>query len=116
MDDEAPLAALCGVSPVEASSDKTQRRRLNRGGDRRANSALHTIVLARLRRDTRTRDHVERRVAQEKARRESHPLPQTLRRTRDLSGDQPTQVHCGVGVLTSTGASNLPSATRRPSS
>ncbi|WP_244372562.1 transposase [Streptomyces griseorubiginosus] len=36
---EAALAALCSVSPVEASSGKTQRRRLNRGGDRRANSA-----------------------------------------------------------------------------
>ena len=43
---EASFAALCGVSPVEASSGKTQRHRLNRGGDRRAKSALHTIVLS----------------------------------------------------------------------
>ncbi|MCM2416027.1 IS110 family transposase [Streptomyces sp. RKAG290] len=53
---EASFAALCGTSPVEASSGKTQRRRLNRGGDRQANSALYTIVLSRLRWDPRTRD------------------------------------------------------------
>ncbi|MGB8231541.1 MAG: IS110 family transposase [Pseudonocardiaceae bacterium] len=41
---EASFAALCGVSPVEASSGKAQRRRLNRGGDRQANSALYSLV------------------------------------------------------------------------
>ncbi|GAB7040329.1 MULTISPECIES: transposase [Catenuloplanes] len=41
---EAAFAALCGVSPTEMSSGKTQRRRLNRGGDRQANSVLYTIV------------------------------------------------------------------------
>ncbi|AJT70048.1 hypothetical protein T261_8455 [Streptomyces lydicus] len=71
MGSEASFAALCGVSPVEASSGKTQRRRLNRGGDRQANSALYTIVLARLRWDTRTRDYVERRVSEGKTRREA---------------------------------------------
>jgi transposase len=55
---EASFAALCGVSPVEASSGKTHRRRLNRGGDRRANSALHTIVLSRLRWDRHTRAYL----------------------------------------------------------
>ncbi|MEU7748143.1 IS110 family transposase [Nonomuraea sp. NPDC049158] len=68
---EASFAALCGVSPVEASSGKTQRHRLNRGGDRQANSALHTIVLARLRWDPRTRDYVERRITDGKTRREA---------------------------------------------
>lgn len=68
---EASFAALCGVSPVEASSGKTQRRRLNRGGDRRANSALYIIVIARLRWDTRTRGYVERRVTEGKTRREA---------------------------------------------
>jgi transposase len=71
MGSEASFAALCGVSPVEASSGKTQRRRLNRGGDRQANSALYTIVLARLRWDTRTRDYVERRISEGKTRREA---------------------------------------------
>jgi transposase len=68
---EASFAALCGVSPVEASSGKTQRRRLNRGGDRRANCALHTIVLSRLRWDPRTRDYIARRTAEGKTRREA---------------------------------------------
>jgi transposase len=68
---EASFAALCGVSPVEASSGKTQRRRLNRGGNRQANSALYTIVLARLRWDTRTRGYIERRVSEGKTRREA---------------------------------------------
>lgn len=70
MSSEASFAALCGVSPVEASSGKTQRRRLNRG-DRQANSALYTIILARLRWDTRTRDYVERRISEGKTRREA---------------------------------------------
>jgi transposase len=68
---EASFAALCGVSPVEASSGKTQRHRLNRGGDRRANSALHTIVLSRLRWDPDTRAYLARRIANGKTRREA---------------------------------------------
>lgn len=68
---EASFAALCGVSPIEASSGKTHRRRLNRGGDRQANSALYTITIARLRWDRRTQDYVERRVTEGKTRREA---------------------------------------------
>jgi transposase len=45
---EAAFAALCGASPVEASSGKTVRHRLNRGGDRAANNALWTIAYVRL--------------------------------------------------------------------
>ncbi|WP_345364382.1 transposase, partial [Actinoallomurus liliacearum] len=54
-----------------ASSGKKQRHRLNRGGDRQANCALHTIVLSRLRWDQRTRDYVERRTTAGKTRREA---------------------------------------------
>lgn len=61
---EASFAALCGVSPVPASSGKTTRHRLNRGGDRAANSALHIIAIGRLRTDSRTKDYVARRVAE----------------------------------------------------
>ncbi|MFF4398535.1 transposase [Streptomyces sp. NPDC001480] len=68
---EASFASLCGVSPVESSSGKTQRRRLHRGGDRQANSALYTIVLARLRWETRSRSYVERRIAEGRTRREA---------------------------------------------
>ena len=52
---EASFAALCGVSPVPASSGKVKRHRLNRGGDRAANSALHIIAIGRLRTDPRTK-------------------------------------------------------------
>lgn len=68
---EASFAALCGVSPIEASSGKTQRHRLNRGGDRHANCALHTIVLSLLRWDTRSRAYVQRRITEGKTKREA---------------------------------------------
>jgi len=71
MANEASFAALCGVSPIEASSGKTRRRRLNRGGDRRGKSALHHIALTRARCDQTTRDYLDRRIAQGKTRREA---------------------------------------------
>ncbi|MVT26240.1 IS110 family transposase [Nesterenkonia alkaliphila] len=61
---EAKFAHLCGASPIPASSGKTHRYRLNRGGDRQANSALHRIALVRMRHDPRTRAYVERRRAE----------------------------------------------------
>ncbi|MEV0734350.1 IS110 family transposase [Polymorphospora sp. NPDC050346] len=71
MHSEASFAALCGVNPIEASSGKTRRRRLNRGGDRRANAALHRIALTRSRADQRTRDYLDRRSSQGLTRREA---------------------------------------------
>ena len=59
---EAQFAKLCGVCPIPASSGKTVRHRLNRGGDRRANRALHTIAIVRLRYDPKTRAYVARRT------------------------------------------------------
>ncbi len=61
---EASFASLCGVSPVPASSGKTVRHRLNRGGDRAANSALHIVAIGRLRTDPRTKVYVARRIAE----------------------------------------------------
>jgi len=61
---EAGFAALCGVSPVPASSGKTARHRLNRGGDRGANSALHIIAIGRLRTDARTQAYVAKRIGE----------------------------------------------------
>jgi transposase len=55
---------LCGTSPIPASSGKTTRHRLNRGGDRRANSALHMIVVCRMRLHQRTKDYVTPRLAE----------------------------------------------------
>jgi transposase len=67
---EASFASLCGVSPVEASSGKVVRHRLNRGGNREANRALYMICLARMRRDPRTKEYVARRTAEGKSKRE----------------------------------------------
>jgi transposase len=64
---EAAFAALCGVNPIPASSGKTNRHRLNRGGDRRANAALYRIVLVRLQYDGRTRAYLQRRMAEGKS-------------------------------------------------
>lgn len=60
---EAAFAHLCGVAPIPASSGKTDRHRLNRGGNRHANSALWRIVLTRMASDPATRRYVERRLA-----------------------------------------------------
>ncbi|GAA2080656.1 IS110 family transposase [Actinomadura alba] len=67
---EASFAALCGVSPVEASSGKSRRRRLNRGGNRQANAALFRVILTRMRCDERTRDYVTRRTTEGLSKRE----------------------------------------------
>jgi len=57
---EAAFAALCGASPIPASSGKTTRHRLSRGGDRGANGALYRIALVRMASDQRTKDYVAR--------------------------------------------------------
>ena len=67
---EASFASLCGVSPIEASSGKIVRHRLNRGGDRDANRSLHLICVVRMRHDQRTREYVARRTAEGKSKRE----------------------------------------------
>ncbi|MCX4648346.1 IS110 family transposase [Streptomyces sp. NBC_01446] len=60
---EASFAALCGAAPVPASSGRTNRHRLSRGGDRAANAALYRIALVRMSSDPRTRDYVARQTA-----------------------------------------------------
>jgi len=67
---EAAFAALAGTSPLQASSGRTTRHRLNRGGDRALNRALHTIALTRMRSDSQTRAYVNRRTAEGKTTRE----------------------------------------------
>lgn len=61
---EAAFAHLCGVHPIPASSGKTVRHRLNRGGDRQANRAIHMVVVCRLRYCERTRAYMTRRLAE----------------------------------------------------
>lgn len=67
---EAALAHLCGVAPLPASSGRTNRHRLNRGGDRRANSALYRIAMVRMKCDQRTREYVARRTEEGLSKRE----------------------------------------------
>ncbi|SFR39759.1 Transposase [Microbacterium azadirachtae] len=67
---EAAFAALAGVSPIPASSGNTSRHRLNRGGDRRLNQALHMAVVNRIQYDPDTRAYVTRRMAQGHSKRE----------------------------------------------
>ncbi len=67
---EAAFAKLCGVCPVPASSGKTSRHRLNRGGNRQANAALYRVALVRMRHHPPTRDYIARRTAEGKSSRE----------------------------------------------
>jgi transposase len=60
---EAAFASLCGVAPIPASSGKTNRHRLSRGGDRDANRALYLLALGRMGWDPPTRTYVTRRTA-----------------------------------------------------
>ena len=62
MSSEGAFAALAGVAPVPASSGKTRRHRLSRGGDRQANSSLYRIVVVRMSTDARTRAYVAKRT------------------------------------------------------
>ena len=59
---ERTFAHLCGAAPLDASSGKHERHRLNRGGDRQANAALWRIVITRMVYDPRTRDYIQRRM------------------------------------------------------
>ncbi len=67
---EASFAMMCGACPIRASSGQTQRHRLNRGGNRQANSALHMVVICRMRTDQRTRAYVARRTQEGLSKRE----------------------------------------------
>lgn len=67
---EAAFAKLCGVCPIPASSGRTIRHRLNRGGNRRANAALHRVAVVRMRSHPGTKTYVQRRTAEGKTLRE----------------------------------------------
>ena len=124
---EASFASLCGVSPVPASSGKTVRHRLNRGGDRAANSALHIIAIGRLRTDQRTKDYVARRIAERAFQARRHSSLEAIHRQRGLhahhAAPQGNQRHPNRG-LTNRRASRAPhspprlspASSRRPAS
>jgi len=75
---EAAFAMLAGAAPIEASSGRVVRHRLNRGGDRQLNRALHTIVMIRERYHEPTKRYVARRIAEGKSERE---IRRCLKRT-----------------------------------
>jgi transposase len=67
---EAALAKLCGVCPIPASSGKTNRMRLNRGGNRQANAALYRVAIVRMRVHEATQSYVAKRTVEGKSKRE----------------------------------------------
>lgn len=67
---EAALARMCGVCPIPASSGKTNRMRLNRGGNRQANAAIYRVAIVRMRDDEATKAYAAKRTAEGKTRRE----------------------------------------------
>lgn len=67
---EAAFAKMCGVCPIPASSGRTQRHRLYRGGNRQANAALHRVVVVRMRWHEPTKAYVAQRTAEGKTKRE----------------------------------------------
>ncbi|MCA1698316.1 MAG: IS110 family transposase, partial [Actinobacteria bacterium] len=109
---EASFAALCGASPIPASSGKTSRHRLNYGGDRDANRALHLIAVCRLRYCPRTRAYAQRRTAEGKTKLEiirclkRYIARETYRTlTADLADLHPQRprgtisINCGAGPI-----------------
>jgi len=68
---EGAFARCNGTAPIPASSGKTVRYRLNRGGDRQANNAIHTIAIIRAKHQPETRAYLERRIREGKTKREA---------------------------------------------
>lgn len=68
---DAAFARLAGVAPIPASSGLVQRHRLDPGGDRQLNRALHTIALSRRKHDPKTIAYAQRRQAEGKSTRET---------------------------------------------
>ncbi len=95
---EAAFAMLCGAAPLPASSGRTHRHRLNRGGDRQANAALYRVVLCRLRWDPRTRAYAQRRTTRRHVQARDHPLPQALMgrqgEVESYSSARPVSLRC----------------------
>ena len=116
---EASFAMMCGVCPIPASSGKTQRHRLNRGGNRQANSALHMVVVCRMRTDEADPSLCRSQDPGGAVQTRDHALPEALRGPRDLP-----RTHRPIECLTNMRApeaanmsrSNIPSAWRKRAS
>lgn len=68
---EAKMAAWSGIAPLDASSGRQERHRLNRGGNRRANRAVHTMITTQLRHRGEAADYISRRITEGKTRKEA---------------------------------------------
>ena len=90
---EAAFAHLCGAAPIPASSGKTHRHRLHRGGDRDANRALHLAVVVRMRWCPRTRAYAERRTKQGCPSRRSCAASSATWPARSTTPSSPTSRH-----------------------
>jgi len=107
---EAAFAALAGVNPIPASSGNTTRHRLNRGGDRQLNRALHTVALTRMRIDPATKAYVEKRRAQGLSDREIRRLlkryiaRQAYRHLNNASRGEPALQPAAAAHVRPTGA------------
>ncbi|GAA3406152.1 IS110 family transposase [Pseudarthrobacter polychromogenes] len=108
---EAAFASLAGVNPLPASSANTVRHRLNRGGDRRLNRALHTIIMTRMVHDPGTRDYVTKRTQEGRSYREirrslKRYIARTLYRQLNVlyATAEPAPSQAGGRALTGIGA------------
>ena len=109
---DAAFAALCGASPVEASSGKTVRHRLNQGGNRQANHALWRIAMVRMTCDPRTRAYAERRRAEGKTIREIvRCLKRYIAREVFVLLTNPKPVIAGADLRTARNAAGISLAT-----
>ena len=88
---EAAFAALCGVNPIPAPSGRTNRHRLNRGGDRQANAALYRIVLVRLRYHEPTKEYMSHRTG------EGMTKPEVIRCLKRYVARQAYSILIGMG-------------------
>ena len=109
---EAAFAHLCGVAPLEASSGKTRRHRLNRGGDRQANNALYRVVITRMASHPPTKIYVARRRAEgnRPARSSASSSATSLAKPSNTSDrpPQPTDSRSPSGGLTLLESANAP--------
>ena len=100
---DAAFAALSGTSPLQASSGKMVRHRLNRGGDRALNSAIHTIAITRMRCCPTTKNYVARRTAEGKSSREIQRCPK-----RHIARELYRALNASTTLTTQTSAAPTP--------
>ena len=82
---DAKLARAAGIAPIPASSGRTDRHRLDRGGNRQINAAIHRMAVTRARCDPETQNYIARKKTEGKTQPRRHPLPQAPPRPPHLA-------------------------------